>query len=61
MFFEKERDAILNAKLETLRTHRKHRVVPCVKYVCNKVGDFRPIIGAVPGFTIVLTGKGKNR
>ena len=52
MFFEKAKDARVQASIETTRTHRQHLVAPCKKYLCPPKEYFgRDYIN---GFTIIL-------
>ena len=46
MFFTKKKDADLYRKIEEIRTHRKYKVVPCLKPV--------NIFDDVKGYTLVL-------
>lgn len=55
MFFEKAKEATLQAKIETQRTGYSHEVVPCKKYLCPPKKYFgRDYIN---GFTLVLKYK----
>ena len=52
MFFESAKDARVYAQLETTRTHKQHKVVPCRKYLCPPKRIFGK--DTVPGFTVIL-------
>ena len=53
MFFENAKDARLQASIETQRTHHKHIVVPCKKYLCPPKLYFGK--DYISGFTLVLS------
>lgn len=53
MFFDKQQDARLYARIETIRTHRPHVVKPCKKYLCpTTLGQEEEYIA---GYTVCLS------
>ena len=55
MFFDKNSEAWLHARLETMRTKVKHVVKPCYKYVCRP--NEEDCIQTRKGYTLVLKNK----
>ena len=55
MFFDKAENARMYAKLETIKTHRKHIVKPCKKYLCPPKQYFGK--DYINGFTVCLVVK----
>lgn len=60
MFFEKAKDARIYCQLENIRTHRKHEVVKCKKYLCPPKLYFGKDF--INGFTVILSSnKSSNK
>ncbi len=58
MFFQSKADANLYAKLQSIQTHRKHKVVRCIKYTSCFLPDGKT--KELSGFTIVLKIGGRK-
>jgi hypothetical protein len=52
MFFEGAIDARKYCQMESIRTHRKHKVVKCKKYLCPPTQYFGR--DCINGFTVIL-------
>jgi len=52
MFFDNAKDARMYCRLESIRTHRKHKVVKCSKYLCPPKQYFGR--DYISGFTVIL-------
>ncbi len=55
MFFDNAKDARIAARIESIRTHFVHQVIPCKKYLCPPKEYFGR--DYISGFTVILTKK----